>query len=94
MRRSERQNNLQICPRRDSNTSGSDLWSNTLPLDHGGAPDLKLEADDGKQILVKEDGEKDQILSDFSSVFTSEGTTEIPEIEDTLIRKPHTEIKV
>ena len=37
MRRSERWNNLQICPRRDSNTSGSDLWSNTLPLDHGGA---------------------------------------------------------
>ena len=38
MRRSERRNNLQICPRRDSNTGGSDLWSNTLPLDHGGAP--------------------------------------------------------
>ena len=38
MRRSERRNNLQICPRQDSNTGGSDLWSNTLPLDHGGAP--------------------------------------------------------
>ena len=38
MRRSQRRNNLQICPRRDSNTGGSDLWSNTLPLDHGGAP--------------------------------------------------------
>jgi len=38
MRRSERRNNLQICPRRDSNTGGSDLWSNTRPLDHGGAP--------------------------------------------------------
>ncbi|KAK2163817.1 hypothetical protein LSH36_74g14046 [Paralvinella palmiformis] len=37
MRRSQRRNNLQICPRRDSNTGGSDLWSNTLPLDHGGA---------------------------------------------------------
>ena len=37
MRRSERRNNLQICPRRDSNTGGSDLWSSTLPLDHGGA---------------------------------------------------------
>ena len=37
MRRSERRNNLQICPRRDSNTGGSDLWSNTLPLDYGGA---------------------------------------------------------
>ena len=37
MRRSERRNNLQICPRWDSNTGGSDLWSNTLPLDHGGA---------------------------------------------------------
>ena len=36
-RRSERRNNLQICPRRDSNTGGSDLWSSTLPLDHGGA---------------------------------------------------------
>ena len=38
MRQSERRNNLQICPRRDSNTGGSDLWSSTLPLDHGGAP--------------------------------------------------------
>jgi len=37
MRRSQRWNNLQICPRRDANTGGSDLWSNTLPLDHGGA---------------------------------------------------------
>ena len=40
MERSQRWNNLKICPRRDSNTSGSDLWSNTLPLDHGGAPNL------------------------------------------------------
>ncbi|KAK2142791.1 hypothetical protein LSH36_913g01063 [Paralvinella palmiformis] len=38
MRRSERRNNLQICPGLDSNTGGSDLWSSTLPLDHGGAP--------------------------------------------------------
>jgi len=38
MRRSERRNNLQICPRRDSNTGGSDQWSSTLPLDHRGAP--------------------------------------------------------
>ena len=37
MRRSQRWNNLQICPLRDSNPGGSDLWSNTLPLDHGGA---------------------------------------------------------
>ena len=37
MKRSQRWNTLQICPRRDSNTGGSDLWSNTLPLDHGGA---------------------------------------------------------
>ena len=37
MRRSERRNNLQICPRRYSNTGGSDLWSSKLPLDHGGA---------------------------------------------------------
>ena len=35
MRRSQRRNNLQIWPRRDSNTGGSDMWSNTLPLDHG-----------------------------------------------------------
>ena len=40
MRRSERRNNLQICQRPDSNTGGSDLWSSTLPLDHGGAPVL------------------------------------------------------
>ena len=33
----QRRNNLQICPRRDSNTGDSDLWSNTLRLDHGGA---------------------------------------------------------
>ncbi|KAK2165648.1 hypothetical protein LSH36_47g04018 [Paralvinella palmiformis] len=45
MRRSERRNNLQICPRRDSNTGGSDLWSSTLPLDHGGAPVQFLEID-------------------------------------------------
>ncbi|KAK2148581.1 hypothetical protein LSH36_491g05001 [Paralvinella palmiformis] len=37
MRRSERRNNLQICLPRDSNTGGSYLWYNTLPLDHGGA---------------------------------------------------------
>ena len=38
VKRIQRWNNLQIFPRRDSNTGGSDLWSNTLPLDHGGAP--------------------------------------------------------
>jgi len=38
MKRSERWRNLQICPRRNSNTGGSDIWSNTLPIDHGGAP--------------------------------------------------------
>ena len=37
MKRSQRWNNLQIYPRRDSNMGGSDLWSNTLPLDNGGA---------------------------------------------------------
>ena len=37
MKRSQRWNNLQICPRRDSNTGSSDMWSNTLQLDHGGA---------------------------------------------------------
>jgi len=34
----QRWNTLQICPRWDSNTGGGDLWSNTLPLSHGGAP--------------------------------------------------------
>jgi len=29
-------------PRRDSNTGGSDLWSNTLPLDQGGTPKTYL----------------------------------------------------
>ena len=37
MRRSERWNNFQIWPRRDSNSGDSDLLSNTLPLDHEGA---------------------------------------------------------
>jgi len=37
MKRSQRWNNPQIWPRRDSNKGGGDLWSNTLPLDHGGA---------------------------------------------------------
>ncbi|KAK2161092.1 hypothetical protein LSH36_121g02023 [Paralvinella palmiformis] len=31
MRRCQRRNTLQICPRRDSNSGGSDLWSNALP---------------------------------------------------------------
>ena len=44
MRRSHRRNNLQICPRRDLNTSGSELQSNTLPLDHGGALISKYES--------------------------------------------------
>ena len=38
MKRSESLDKLQICPPRDSNTSGIDLWSNTLPLHHEGAP--------------------------------------------------------
>ena len=37
MKRNERWNTLQICPRRDSKTGGSGLWSNTLALNHGGA---------------------------------------------------------
>ena len=32
MKRSQRWNNLQICPRRDSTTGGSELWSNALPV--------------------------------------------------------------
>ena len=28
---------ISFFSRRDSNTGGNDLWSNTLPLDHGGA---------------------------------------------------------
>ena len=51
MRRSERRNNLQICPRRYSNTGGSDLWSSTLPLDHGGAPDVLEERTRKSSIL-------------------------------------------
>jgi len=44
---------------------------------------------------VKEDVDKTQTLSDFfSSLFTREATTEIPELEDIIIRKPLTEIKV
>ncbi|KAK2160394.1 hypothetical protein LSH36_134g03016 [Paralvinella palmiformis] len=43
MRQSERRNNLRICPRRNSNTGGSDLWSSTLPLDHGGALTVFIE---------------------------------------------------
>ena len=31
MKRSQRWNTLQICQYRDSNSGGSDLWSNTLP---------------------------------------------------------------
>ena len=38
MKRSQRWNTLQICRRRDSNSRGSNMWSNTLPLDHGGVP--------------------------------------------------------
>ena len=38
MKRSQRRNNLQICPRRYSNSCGSAMQSNALPLDHGGAP--------------------------------------------------------
>jgi len=38
MKQRQRWNTLQISPRRDSNTGDSDLWSNALPLDHGGAP--------------------------------------------------------
>jgi len=30
MKRSQRWNTLRICPRQDSNTGGSDLWSDTL----------------------------------------------------------------
>ena len=37
MKRSQRWNTLQICYRRDSDTGGSDLWSNALLLGHGGA---------------------------------------------------------
>ena len=36
MKRSQRWNNLHICPRGDSNTGGSGQCSNTLPLDHAG----------------------------------------------------------
>jgi len=35
MKRSQRWNNHQICPHRDSKTGGRDLWYNVLLLDHG-----------------------------------------------------------
>jgi len=38
MKQSQRWNTLQICPHWVSNMGGSDLWSNTLSLDHGGTP--------------------------------------------------------
>jgi len=38
MKPGQRWNAPQIPPRRDSNTGGSDQWSNPLPSDHGGAP--------------------------------------------------------
>ena len=60
-----------------------------------GISDIKSEAHGCKKILVKEDGDKAQTLSDlFSSVFTRKATTEIREIEDRLIRKSLTEIEV
>ena len=49
MRGNNRRNNLQICPRRDSNTGGSDMWSSTLPLHHGGAQYLL-----GERVLLVE----------------------------------------
>ena len=51
-RRSERRNNLQICPRWDPNMGGSDLWSNMLPLDHGGAPDIYWKAVEGSHLWL------------------------------------------
>ena len=36
MKWSQKWNNLQLGPHQDSNKGGSDLRSNTLPLDHGG----------------------------------------------------------
>ena len=42
MRRSQRWNNFQIYSRQYSNTGGSDMWSNTLPLDHGGNESVRL----------------------------------------------------
>ena len=40
---SQRWNTLQICLRRDLNTGDSDLWSNTLLFDRGGAPVVAVE---------------------------------------------------
>ena len=50
MKRSQRWNNLQICPHRDSNSGGSDLRSNTLPT----RPRRRLEK---KSRKVKKGGE-------------------------------------
>ena len=49
MKRGQRWNNLRICPRRDSNTGGSDQWSNTLPLNHGGTHRITKEHADSAQ---------------------------------------------
>jgi len=60
-----------------------------------GISDLKSETDDGKKLLVKEDVHKVLTLSGFfSSVFIREATTEIPELEENIIRKPITEKRV
>jgi len=37
--------------RRDSNTVSRDLWSNTLPLDHGGAPNRTVNECVGGQVF-------------------------------------------
>ena len=58
---------------------------------HNSFIDLCKSTDDGKKILVKEDVDQARTLSDFfSSLFTREATTEIPELEDKIIRKPTT----
>ena len=91
MKRNQRWNNLQIWPRRDSNTGGSDLWSNAVPLDHGG-----VQRDPGRRTLVWErsqrgcvtvmattwgigSGTRDafSVMSLIASAKNSRGTTEM-----------------
>ncbi|KAK2152063.1 hypothetical protein LSH36_340g00011 [Paralvinella palmiformis] len=84
MRRSQRRNNLQICRRRDSNTSGSDLWSNTLPLDHGGAPPphvYQIRSD-----VAADDIRCDPISSDIC-VLLADGEVTEPRSSDSGIRQ-------
>ena len=91
------QKNAEKSIAKDAKINAKEFWRHVTSRmkTSVGISDLKSETDDGKKLLVKEDVDKAQTLSDFfSSVFTGETTTEIPEVEDKIIRKPLTEMKV